>query len=113
MKALVMQAPWVLTVEEVSTPVPGPDDVLVKVAATGILGSDFHGFSGENGRRKPGQIRGHETVGHVAKVGDNVGDLGEGACVSEKRCSAGSSSVNQPHTKRSVANLPSRLGSLL
>ena len=81
MKALVMQAPWVLTVEEVSTPEPGPDDVLVKIAATGICGSDFHGFSGENGRRKPGQIMGHETVGHVAKVGDNVVDLVEGACV--------------------------------
>src|SRR5665647_2229385 len=81
MKALVMQAPWVLTVEEVSTPEPGPDDVLVKIAATGICGSDFHGFSGENGRRKPGQIMGHETVGHVAKVGGNVIDLVEGTCV--------------------------------
>jgi len=47
MKALVMQAPWVLTVEEVSTPEPGPDDVLVKIAATGICGSDFHGFSAD------------------------------------------------------------------
>src|ERR1039458_7138728 len=81
MKALVMQAPWVLTVEEVSTPEPGPDDVLIKIAATGICGSDFHGFSGENGRRKPGQIMGHETVGHVAKVGGNVVDLVEGTCV--------------------------------
>lgn len=81
MKALVMQAPWVLTVEKVSTPEPGPDDVLVKIAATGICGSDFHGFSGENGRRKPGQIMGHETVGHVAKVGGNVIDLVEGTCV--------------------------------
>jgi hypothetical protein len=36
MEAPVMQAPWVLTAEGVSTPVPGPDDVLVKIAATGI-----------------------------------------------------------------------------
>ena len=81
MKALVMQAPWVLTVEEVSTPEPGPEDVLIKIVATGICGSDFHGFSGENGRRKPGQIMGHETVGHVVKVGGNVIDLVEGTCV--------------------------------
>jgi threonine dehydrogenase-like Zn-dependent dehydrogenase len=81
MKALVMEAPWVLTVQEVSTPAPGPDDVLVKIAATGICGSDFHGFSGENGRRKPGQIMGHETVGHVAQVGRNVSDLMQGTCV--------------------------------
>src|SRR5665811_1034866 len=81
MKALVMQAPWVLTVEEVSTPEPGPEDVLIKIVATGICGSDFHGFSGENGRRKPGQIMGHETVGHVVKVGGNVIDLVEGNCV--------------------------------
>lgn len=81
MKALVMKAPWVLKVEEVSTPDPGPDDVLVKIAATGICGSDFHGFSGENGRRKPGQIMGHETVGHVVKVGGNVTHLADGTCV--------------------------------
>jgi threonine dehydrogenase-like Zn-dependent dehydrogenase len=81
MLALVMQAPWVLKVEEVSTPEPGPDDVLVQITATGICGSDFHGFSGENGRRKPGQVMGHETVGHVAKVGRNVSDLAEGTCV--------------------------------
>lgn len=81
MKALVMQAPWVLKVEEVSTPEPGPDDVLVKIAATGICGSDFHGFSGATGRRKAGQVMGHETVGHVAGVGGNVTDLTEGTCV--------------------------------
>ena|SRR5450631_1802149 len=76
-----MQAPWVLKVQEVPTPEPGPEDVLVKIVATGICGSDFHGFSGENGRRKPGQIMGHETVGHVVRVGGNVIDLAEGTCV--------------------------------
>src|SRR5665647_2871038 len=100
MKALVMQPPWVLTVEEVSTPVPGPDDVLVKIAATGICRSDFHGFSGENGRRKPGQIMGHETVGHVAKVGDNVVDLVEGACVTVTLCCRATSAG--PATSRVV-----------
>jgi len=105
MKALVMQAPWVLTVEEVSTPVPGPDDVLVKIAATGICGSDFHGFSG---RERTAQARSdQQTEQPRQSVGTFV------AHKSEKRCSAESSGVNQPRTKRSIANLPSRLGSLL
>jgi len=81
MRALVMKAPWVLTAQDIPTPEPGPDDVLVKILATGICGSDFHGFSGESGRRKPGQVMGHETVGYVAKVGGNVTDLPEGTCV--------------------------------
>jgi len=76
-----MKAPWVLAVEGVPTPEPGLDDVLVKILATGICGSDFHGFSGENGRRKAGQVMGHETVGHVSKVGGNVSDLAVGTCV--------------------------------
>lgn len=37
--------------------------------ATGICGSDLHGYTGENGRRHPGQVMGHETVGVVADVG--------------------------------------------
>src|SRR5690606_27408148 len=48
-------------------PSPGQGEVLLRVAATGICGSDVHGFTGENGRRHPGQVMGHETAGHVAE----------------------------------------------
>lgn len=72
MQALVYHGPWELTVEELSDPSPGAHDVLVRVLATGICGSDIHGFAGETGRRHPGQVMGHETVGHVEALGSDV-----------------------------------------
>ncbi|MCW2810535.1 MAG: zinc-containing alcohol dehydrogenase [Friedmanniella sp.] len=61
-----------IAVEERPDPRPGPGEVLIEVIATGICGSDFHGYSGENGRRHPGQVMGHETVGRVAALGAGV-----------------------------------------
>jgi threonine dehydrogenase-like Zn-dependent dehydrogenase len=72
MKALVYHGPWDLTVESVPDARPGPGEVLVRVVATGICGSDIHGFTGENGRRRPGQVMGHETVGRVEALGEGV-----------------------------------------
>jgi threonine dehydrogenase-like Zn-dependent dehydrogenase len=71
-RALVFNKPWDLTVENVPDPSPGPGEVVFRVVATGICGSDIHGFTGENGRRHPGQVMGHETVGKVEEVGDGV-----------------------------------------
>ncbi|HEX6514343.1 MAG TPA: alcohol dehydrogenase catalytic domain-containing protein [Nocardioidaceae bacterium] len=65
MKALVFHDPWNLTVEERPDPTPGDGQVLLRVLKTGICGSDLHGFTGENGRRHPGQVMGHETVATV------------------------------------------------
>lgn len=73
MRALVLSDFWQLTVEEVPDPEPGPGDVLVEVLATGICGSDLHGYTGENGRRVRGQVMGHETVGRVLAVGPEAG----------------------------------------
>jgi threonine dehydrogenase-like Zn-dependent dehydrogenase len=65
MKALVYRGPWDIGVEEVLTPAPAPDQALLKVAATGICGSDIHGYTGRTGRRHPGQIMGHETAARI------------------------------------------------
>lgn len=80
MQALVFKGPWELAVEEVADPVPGRGEVQIRITATGICGSDIHGYTGENGRRHPGQVMGHETVGRIAQVGDGV-DLRIGALV--------------------------------
>ena len=72
MKALVLEDFNRLSVHDVNAPQPGPGEVLLRVAATGICGSDVHGFTGENGRRAPGQIMGHESAGHIAQVGEEV-----------------------------------------
>ncbi len=69
MRALVLRDYWDFAVEERPDPVPGPGEVLLKLTATGICGSDLHGYTGENGRRAPGQVMGHETVGRVVAAG--------------------------------------------
>ncbi len=79
MRALVLKEFGRIAIEERDTPVPGRGEVLIAVAATGICGSDVHGFTGENGRRVPGQIMGHESVGRIAAFGPetDIGDLGK------------------------------------
>jgi threonine dehydrogenase-like Zn-dependent dehydrogenase len=63
---------WQLAVHDVPDPVPAPGDVVLDVLATGICGSDIHGFTGATGRRQPGQVMGHETVGRIRSVGAEV-----------------------------------------
>lgn len=65
MRSLVFHGPRSMSVETRPDPVPGPGEVLVKITATGICGSDLHGYTGANGRRHPGQVMGHETVGRI------------------------------------------------
>jgi threonine dehydrogenase-like Zn-dependent dehydrogenase len=43
----------------------GPDDVLLKIDAAGVCGSDLHAFLGRDMRRKPGSVLGHEAVGRI------------------------------------------------
>jgi threonine dehydrogenase-like Zn-dependent dehydrogenase len=81
MKALVLRDFYDISVEERPDPVVGPGQVVIEVIATGICGSDFHGYSGENGRRHPGQIMGHETVGRLRELGSNVEGLTVGQLV--------------------------------
>jgi len=83
MKALVLEQFGRLAVVELDEPAVGPDDVVVRVIATGICGSDLHGYTGENGRRSPGQVMGHECVGVVESLGGGVdrSDLAPGSLV--------------------------------
>lgn len=72
MRALVLRDFWSFAVEDRPDPQPGAGEVVLAVTAAGICGSDIHGFTGENGRRVPGQIMGHEAVGRVLRVGAGV-----------------------------------------
>lgn len=75
MKALVLTAPSQLLVQEVSTPEPTADEVLVRIRACGICGSDIHGWDGSSGRRRPPLIMGHEAAGEIAAIGAAVNDF--------------------------------------
>lgn len=78
MKALLLSEYNRLDVVDVPMPRPGADEVLVRVEACGICGSDVHGYDGSSGRRIPPIIMGHEAAGTVAAVGTGVADLHEG-----------------------------------
>ncbi len=81
MHALVLENFGTMTVQERPDPTAGPGEVIVAVLATGICGSDLHGYTGKNGRRVPGQIMGHETVGRVAALGPGVNEPQVGTLV--------------------------------
>ena len=72
MRRLLLRAPHDLVVEEVPDPLPAPGEVLVRVAAAGVCGSDLYGSRGVNDRRRPGTVMGHEVSGTVVGLGDDV-----------------------------------------
>ena len=78
MKALVLSKYKHLEITDMPTPVPGPGEVLLRVAACGICGSDAHGYDGSSGRRIPPIVMGHEAAGTVARLGDGVKGFAEG-----------------------------------
>jgi len=84
MRAIVIHEAKDLRIEEREEPVPGPGEVLVKMAAGGICGSDLHYYhDGGFGpvRIKEPMILGHEVSGHVADVGPGVEGLAPGDLV--------------------------------
>ncbi len=72
MKALLLTEYKKLEYTDVPMPEIGPKEVLIQVKATGICGSDIHGYDGSSGRRIPPLIMGHETAGVIAQVGAEV-----------------------------------------
>ena len=65
MKALVYTGPHSLSYRDEVDPVAGNDEVIVKVEAVGICGSDMHAYHGFDERRPPPLILGHEAAGRV------------------------------------------------
>jgi len=63
MKALVYTAPLTLAFRDEPDPLPANDEVVVKVEAVGICGSDMHGYHGHDERRPAPLILGHEASG--------------------------------------------------
>lgn len=85
MKSVVIHAARDLRIEDTQVGEPGADEVLIKMAAGGICGSDLHYYNhggiGDAIRVREPMILGHEVSGHIAKLGDGVEGLEVGQLV--------------------------------
>ncbi len=81
MRAAVLHAPGDIRVEEVDVASPGAGEVLVRVAACGVCGSDVPRMLRNGGYVMP-IICGHEFSGHVAELGPDVTGVTVGDLVS-------------------------------
>jgi threonine dehydrogenase-like Zn-dependent dehydrogenase len=73
MKALVYDGPKAVSYREVPDPIPSQDNVLIKIKAVGICGSDMHAYLGHDERRPAPLILGHEAAGTISG-GDRDGE---------------------------------------
>lgn len=79
MKAAVVYGINDLRLEEIEKPqIERDDQILVKIKAVGICGSDIHILHGANPFATYPRIMGHEMVGEVEAVGDNVKNIAIG-----------------------------------
>jgi L-iditol 2-dehydrogenase len=72
MKAAICNQPFEITVREVPTPVPGPDELLIQVKASAICGSDMKAYEGKHPLIRPPIILGHEFSGVIVGMGSQV-----------------------------------------
>ena len=98
MRAVVYKKPFEVAVEDVPDPaIEHPNDVIVRITATAICGSDLHMYEGRTAA-SPGLVFGHENLGTVEEIGSGVVSLTAGdrvvmpfnvACGFCKNCVAG------------------------
>ncbi len=81
MQAAYLVEPGRFELREVPVPEPGPGEALIKIARTGICGTDMHIFHGAYAAESLPMIPGHEFTGHIAALGPGVDGLEEGAPV--------------------------------
>ena len=78
MKSLLLTEYNHLEIADMPLPVTGTGEVLVRVEACGICGSDVHGLDGSTGRRIPPIVMGHEAAGTVEAIGEGVTGFAKG-----------------------------------
>ena len=139
MKAAVLYDVGQIAVREVPTPRPGPHEILLRVAAVGLCGTDLHIFAGHGNYNRDArgqpigladqpQILGHEIAGVVEETGTQVHDLRAGdrvvidqgrSCVSEGRspvceyCASGDSHQCEHYAEHGITGLPGGLAEYL
>ncbi len=79
MRAVVIDAPGSIRVDSVADPTPRPDEVLVRVSACGICGTDLHIIDGDSPLARYPLIPGHEFAGEVVALGSDIAQRNGGA----------------------------------
>jgi L-iditol 2-dehydrogenase len=139
MRALVLCEAEHLEVRSVEAPAPQPHEVLVRVGAVGLCGTDFHIYKGQAnynsdqaGRLIPlseqPQVLGHEICGTVVEAGDRVNDvsLGDRVVIDQGRncrsreepvlceyCATGHSHQCAGYAEHGITGLPGGLADLI
>ena len=78
MKAAIWQRPGDLVIGERPDPAPGPEDIVVRVGACGLCGTDLHIADGDFPPAPYPLVPGHEFAGEVVAVGAGAGEVREG-----------------------------------
>jgi len=79
MRALTYHGAHSVSVDNVPDPsIEQADDIILRVTATAICGSDLHLYRGKIPQVKHGDIFGHEFMGEVVEVGGGVKDIQRG-----------------------------------
>ena len=107
MRALVQTGVERLEMRELPRPGPGPGEVLVRVEASGICGSDMHAFLGHDERRPTPIVLGHEAAGTIVDTGERVTINPLVACGACNRCEEGRENLC---AARQIISMPPRAG---
>ena len=110
MKALVYNGPKLLSYCDVNEPRPGQDNVLIKIEAVGICGSDMHAYLGHDERRPAPLILGHEAAGIIcggARDGERVTINPLVSCGNCSACRTGRENICPD---RQIISMPPREG---
>ena len=84
MQALVWEGPRQMNLREVADAQPAAQEVLIKVAYSGICGSELGGYLGHNSLRKPPLIMGHEFSGEIVALGEGASEVKPGLAVGQR-----------------------------
>ena len=110
MKALVYDGPKVISYREVPDPIPGQDNLLIKIKAVGICGSDMHAYLGHDDRRFAPLILGHEASGTISGGNRNGERVTINPLVSCGTCLACYNGRENICPNRQIISMPPREG---
>jgi L-iditol 2-dehydrogenase len=78
MKAAVWHGGRDIRIENLPKPTANYNEVVIRVKAVGICGSELHAYEGISKRRTPPLVMGHELAGVVEEIGEGVTRIGHG-----------------------------------